>query len=216
MKPTVIIVSIVLCTTFFASVGIANPVALWYLRDSPVETPNGVWDDQWSGGTVFPEGELIIFDPPPYGHECAEYEWAASFARVGSGENALYAYTDPPFTGTQPDGTITAILPFRQTCWEMATVTVTAYQVDADGGSPVELASDLQQVVAAGWPPTSYFFVLGDVPEIEMVNQRFLIVISTEDGECTDLVWDCCVQFPEEGPNPVTDVNWGTIKALYR
>lgn len=196
----------------------ANPIPVAYLHDSPAGNPNGIWDDQWSGGTVFPEGEF--FDVAgPYGVNC-HLEENASIARIGSGEEALYVYDEPPFTGTMPAGYTVGWLSLRQTCWEMATIEVTLYKAGVNGCPPCEeLLSTSQDVACSGWPPTLYVFDLGWTPEITMENERLLIVISTPNGQCTDIVWDCpdwptWFEFP--WGSPVNQASWGTIKALYK
>lgn len=221
MRSTAFVFGCVLCVLACTAVCSANPLILWYIRDSPVEAPNGTWDDQWSGGLVLPEGEIVLAEDPGYGPDCQDQEEANSFARVGAGELALRAYLDPPFTGTQPAGAVTAMLSFRQTCWEIAFVTVELYRVGAFGDHPELLVADYAEIATEAWPPTQYFFVLGDIPEIEMYNDRFMMVISS-DGNCTDLVWNCTywdgwIQLPEDDPfNAARQMDWSTIKALYR
>ncbi len=221
MRPSAIATASVLCVVLCVAVCAANPLVLWYIHDSPVGTGNDLWDDQWSGGLVFPEGEIVLPQDPGYEPECQDQEAANSFARIGHGAEALRAYFDPPVNGTQPAGTVTAAFAFRQTCWELAYVTVALYKVDLYGGSPEFLVSHLVEIAAESWPPTRHFFDLGDIPEIEMYNGRFMVVISS-DGQCTDVVWNCTywdgwIQLPEDDPfNPVQRTDWGTIKSLYR
>jgi hypothetical protein len=199
---------------------LANPIVQWSLRDTPLGSPDGIWNDQWSGGFVNPPGELLFWDPPPMDQPCGDDEGAASIARIGAGEFALLAYSDPVYGGTQAGGYGNAVLFLRQTCWEVSTVVVSVYKVDADGGNPVLLASDAQSVAVDSWPPTEFFFEFENVPVTPMDDGRFLLEISTEDGACTDIVWDCLdfncwVTLPEEG-NPPEATAWGKVKALYR
>ena len=100
-------------------------------------------------------------------------------------------------------------------------VGVELFKVDVFGGSPEFVASDYREIIAGSWPPTRQTFDLGNIPEIEMTNDRFLVVISTS-GNCTDVIWDCTfwdgwILFPQDDPfNPVERTDWGIIKALYR
>ena len=222
MRATANTLAAVLAASILVSVAHANPVVLWYLRDSPVEAPNGVWDDQWSGGTVLPEGEVILPQDPGYDPDCWEFEELNSFVRLGAGENALRAYLDPPVTGTQVGGAATGTFSFRQTTPEAATVCVELYRVDADGGSPEFIGDDCLPVEnLASWPPTPHFFTMGTVPLMEMQNERFMVLIHC-DGQYTDLVWDCIgwdgwIQLPQDDPfNPVEAMRWSSIKAMYR
>lgn len=209
------------CVLVLATACTANPLILWYIRDSPVGVGNDIWDDQWSGGMVLPSGEVILPEDPGYDPDCHDQEAANSFARIGQGAEVLRAYLDPPFDGTQPAGEVTALLSFRQTCWELAFVTVELYKVDLFGGNPEFLVANYAEVATEAWPPTMHFFVLGEIEEIQMSNDRFMVVISS-DGQCTDLVWDCTywegwIQLPEDDPfNLVETTNWTTIKAFYR
>ncbi|MFH1502287.1 MAG: hypothetical protein ABIG03_04500 [Candidatus Eisenbacteria bacterium] len=210
-----------LCVVLVAGVASANPVVLWYVHDSPVGAGNGVWDDQWSGGTILPPGEIVRPEDPGYDPDCGSVEAANVFAPIGSGPDVLRAYLDPPFTGTQPDGAVYALFSFRQTCAEMAFVTIELYKVDVNGNSPEFLVADYAEITAPQWPPVQHYFALGNIPEIEMQNERFMVVISS-DGQCTDVVWDCTaldgwIQLPEDDPfNPVARMEWSAIKALYR
>jgi hypothetical protein len=221
MKSVLILLRpIVLLALLGTGAALANPIPQWFLRDTPLDNPNGIWDDQWSGGTVNPPGEIISWEIPPWEHPCGELESAASFAPVGSGENALRSYSDPPYGDTQAEGNGIAVLSFRQTCWEAATVDVAIYKVDADGSNPVLLASASQIVAVEGWPPTEIPFELVNIPETPMNGGRFLLVISTEDGQCTDLVWDCIhwdcwITLPEAGSS-VEQSAWGAVKAQYQ
>jgi hypothetical protein len=221
MRTTANALLVAACVLVLTSACAANPVVLWYIRDTPVGPGNGVWDDQWSGGTVLPPGEVVLWEGPDLDPDCGSLESANSFARLGEGAEALRAYLDPPFNHTQPAGTVTALLSFRQTCWELAFVTIELYKVDLFGGNPEFLVADVAEIATSQWPPITQFFVLGDIPEIEMTNDRFMVVVSS-DGQCTDLVWDCIpwegwIQLPEDDPfNPVALTDWGTIKALYR
>lgn len=211
-----------LCALLCVSAVSANPVVLWYIRDSPVAAPNGSWDDQWSGGLVSPEGEVVLPEDPGYDPDCGTYEAENTFAHVGSGQDVLSAYLDLGYVyATQVAGTVTASLCFRQTMREVAFVTVELYRVDAMGGNPEFLCADYAEIIADPWPPSCHFFVLGDVPETDMTGHLFRVDISS-DGQNTDLVWDCTnwegwIQLPESDPfNPVGDMSWSTIKALYR
>ena len=96
-----------LCVLALAGTCAANPLVLWYIHDSPYGAGNGVWDDQWSGGSVLPEGEVVLPEDPGYDPDCGSLESENSFATIGQGAEALVAYLDPPFTGTQPAGTVT-------------------------------------------------------------------------------------------------------------
>ncbi len=221
MKRTAILLtSLLLLAVLGAAVALANPVVQWFLRDSPVEGPDRVWNDLWSGGSVNPPGEIITWMFPPPDHPCGDSELEASIVAVGSGGNALLAYTDPVYEGNQAAGTGMAMLSFRQTCWEVATVVVSLYRVDADGSNPLLLASASQDVAVGAWPPTAFNFELSDIAPTPMNGGRFLIVISSENAQCTDLVWDCfawdCwITLPEEG-NPAEKSALGAVKALYR
>ena len=221
MKRTAILLSsILLIAVLGATTALANPVVQWFLRDSPVDNPDGVWNDLWSGGSVNPPGEIITWMWPPSGHPCGSSELEASIVAVGSGEDALLAYTDPVYEGTQAEGTGMAVLSFRQTCWEAATVVVSLYRVEADGSSPLLLASASQDLAVSAWPPTAVSFELSGIPPTPMNGRRFLFVISSEGAQCTDLVWDCdawpCwITLPEEG-NPAEQSALGEVKILYR
>jgi hypothetical protein len=211
---------VLLATLLAAGFALANPIPQWFLRDTPVGNPNGVWDDQWSGGTVNPPGEIITWEPPPWDHPCGDDPFAASIAPIGAGENALRVYTDPPYEDTQAEGNGIAVLSLRQTCFETATVEVALYRVDAEGGNPILLTSASQNVGVGGWPPTVVPFDLMNVPETPMNGGRFLLLISTPDGQCTDLVWDCAdwdcwITLPEQG-SAVEQSAWGAVKARYR
>lgn len=222
MRRNAIAVCAVLSSLLFAAAASANPVVLWYIRDSPVSAPNGVWDDQWSGGLVLPEGEVLLPEDPGYDPDCGQYESENSFAHVGQGESALRAYIDPSLLFvTQPAGTVTASLCFRQTGAEVALVSVELYRVGTFGENPEFLCADYAEIITESWPPDCVFFVLGDIPEMNMQGHYFMIVISS-DGQYTDLVWDCTCwegwfQLPEDDPfNSVSDLTWSAIKALYR
>jgi hypothetical protein len=219
-RRVMLLIWIILLAVLGTTTALANPVVQWFLRDSPVGDPNGIWDDQWSGGSVNPPGEIITWVWPPSGDPCGDSELAASIAAVGSGENALLAYTDPVYEGNQAEGTGMAVLSFRQTCWEAATVVVSLFRVEADGSDPLLLASASQVVAVGAWPPTAFSFELTGIPLTPMNGRRFLFVISSEDAQCTDLVWDCdawaCwITLPEEG-NPAEPAALGAVKALYR
>jgi len=205
---------------FLAGVASANPLPVYYFHDSPYGAPNGVWDDQWSGGTVLPEGEFITWQSPPHGIDC-EIEENASIVRIPNQANALRAYTDPPMAGVHEAGYCLVVLPLRQTCYEICNVTVELSTVAADGGPPVTpLLSTSLEVATEGWPPTQHQFMLGEVPSMNMAGRRYRVDIWS-DGLCTDLVWDCydfeCALYaPPDSANPVAPKSWTSIKSLYR
>jgi len=221
MKRLLMLLVLITLSVFFSAVVVlANPIAPWFLRDSPVGNPNAIWDDQWSGGTVYPPGEIITGMPPSEGHPCADDESAASIAPIGSGANALRAYSEVIFVDDQTWPRGDALFSFRQTCWEVATVEVTLYLVDPDGSNPVFLASDSQTITGGTWPPLQMFFELRNIPQMPMNAVRFLLVISSEDGQCTDLVWNCWawdswIYLPARSI-PTEKAAWGAVKALYR
>jgi hypothetical protein len=223
VRPIAIVFCAGFCALMSAGAVSANPVVLWYIRDSPVESPNGVWDDQWSGGAVQPAGEIILPQDPGYDPGgCGEVESENSFALIGQGENALRAYLDLGYMHTtQVAGTVTALLSFRQTQTELAFVSVELYRVTDTGGDQEFLCADYAEISTGAWPPTTEFFVLGEIPEMDMSDRMFMVRISS-DGEHTELVWDCTawdgwIQLPEEDPfNTVDVLSWSTIKAMYR
>ncbi len=222
MRSVAIAFCAALCVLTSAGVVSANPAVLWYVRDSPVESPNGVWDDQWSGGTVQPAGEIILPEDPGYDPGCGENESENSFALIGQGENALRAYLDLGYLHTtQVAGTVTAALSFRQTQPEFALISVEFYRVTSAGGEQEFLCADYAEISVGDWPPTDQFFVLGEIPEMDMSGHMFMVLISS-DGQHTELVWNCTswngwIQLPEEDPfNPVEGGSWSTIKAMYR
>lgn len=205
---------------FLAGALSANPLPVYNFHDSPQGSPNGVWDDQWSGGAVLPEGELVNWDMPSYDIEC-DLEENASIVTIPDAASPLRAYTDPPLVGVHEAGWCSVCLPLRQTCYEACTVTVEISTVAADGGPPVvPLLSRTLEVVTGYWPPTLHRFELGSLPEMNMSGLRYRVDIWT-DGLCTDLVWGChnyeCALYtpPEEG-NPVAPRSWAMIKSLYR
>ncbi len=210
------IIILVFLGTVFA---LGNPVPEWYLRDSPVGNPNGIWDDQWSGGTVSPPGEVITAEPPPDGHPCAESEAEASITPVGSSENALLVYTDHVFENDLTWLTASMVLSLRQTCAEVATVDVAVFMVDVDGSNPVYLSGTSLAVAAEAWPPTTFEFQILDIPVMPLHEARILFVISTEDGQCTDLVWDCLewptIVVPPAQSVPVALDTWSSVKIRY-
>jgi hypothetical protein len=205
---------------FLAGALSANPLPVYYIHDSPYGTPNGTWDDQWSGGTVLPAGELVNWQSPPYGIDC-DIEENASIVTIPDAASLLHAYTDPPLTGVHDAGSCMVVLPLRQTCYELCTVTVALLTVAADGGPPVvPLLSTSLEVATDFWPPALHYFFLGDLPEMNMAGLRYRVDIST-DGLCTDLVWgchayECFLQTPLEAGNPVEPRSWAGIKRLYR
>ncbi|MBD3348466.1 MAG: hypothetical protein GF400_04625 [Candidatus Eisenbacteria bacterium] len=220
MRPVAIALAV--CLLLCASAAFANPLVLWWLRDSPLDAPNGVWDDQWSGGLVLPEGEIAYIEDPGYDPDCFEFESENSFVHLGTGGEVLRAYLDPPIDGTQVGGPATARLSFRQTTPEIEFVYVNLYKVGLFGEDPELIGGDSATVEAIpAWPPTTYDFVLGNVPQMEMQDERFMVTVFC-DGQYTDLVWDCTgwdgwIQLPQEDPfNPVEAMNWSTIKAMYR
>lgn len=205
---------------FLAGAVAANPLPVYNLHDSPYGAPNGVWDDQWSSGTVVPEGELLSWNNPPYDIDC-DLEENASIVTLPGPEAPLRAYTDPPLTGVQDAGFCMVVLPLRQTCYELCTVTVLLSTVAADGGPPVvPLLSKSLEVATGSWPPTLHYFDLGELPQMNMVDLRYRVDIWT-DGLCTDLVWGChtyesALYVPPESGNPVLPMSWALIKVLYR
>jgi hypothetical protein len=208
-----------LAALLFVGSAAANPIFSFEIHDSPEGSPNGVWDDQWSSSSVFPEGEYVDLEPP-YNYDCQE-EWNASVAPIGDGSSALYAYMDPPLTGGQPDWQVWGYLSLRQTCWEAATVVVTLYRASAQGCPPCEeLLSGSVTVGCASWPPTGYVVPLGALPSMYMDNERLLFVISSPDAQCTDIIWDCAYYSSyfafAMDMSPVEALSWGTMKALYR
>jgi len=221
MRSIAIASAVVLAAVLLVGAASANPLVLWYLRDSPTSAPNGVWDDQWSGGAVTPPGEIVLPEDPGYNPDCYEFEELNKFARIGLDGEAMRAYLDPTFLGTQVGGTATGSFAFRQTTPEVSTVCVELYKVGPYGENPEFVGMDCVELVEiASWPPTIYPVALGTVPQMEMYGERFMVVISS-DGQYTDLVWDCLawdgwIQLPEDDPfNPVQTMSWSTIKAMY-
>jgi len=221
MRTTAIALTVVAACLLFAANAAANPLIMWWLRDSPVGAPNGLWDDQWSGGTVYPEGELAFWEDPGYEPGCEEFEAENSFVRLGDESDPLRAYLEPPFSGTQVAGEAIGGFSFRQTTPEVAVVHVELYKVQLDGSYPEYIGGSVHEVIdLPPWPPSYLEFSLGSVPEMEMMSERFVVLIYS-DGQYTDMVWDCTywggwILLPQEPFNPVEAMNWSTIKALYR
>ncbi len=225
MRTTTMALAAGVClATLFALPSGAEPPSVLYLCDSPVESPNLLWDDQWSGGTVHPSGEVLTPAPPTL-----VGQWGAtplySMARVASWDEPHRAYSDVPYTGRVPGGPATAFLTLRQTCAEPEEIGVALYRASADGCGDCEMLTLGFATADCGeWPPSVCVVDLGWLSPTDLENQRLMLeIFSTSPsraGEGTDIVWAApewpsWIELPQGGSH-VEEKTWSEIKTLYR
>jgi len=223
MRPTAAaLLAGVYLATALALPSAADPPSILYFCDSPVEAPNLLWDDQWSGGLVQPPGELLSADPPA--EMGGEPDPLHSMARIGSWDTPLRAYSDPPYTGRVPGGPAAAYLMIRQTCEEPEEIGVALYRASLDGCGACEMLSLGFTMVDCGeWPPVLHHVDLGWLAPTDMTSDRFMVEVfssSSRAGEGTDIVWaspewPSWIELPQGGSH-IEEKTWSEIKTLYR
>jgi hypothetical protein len=145
-------------------------------------------------------------------------------ARLGSWDEPLRAYSDPPYAGRLPGGPAAAYLSLRQTCAGPEEVGVALYRASATGCGACELLTlGFATVDCDEWPPVTCVVDLGWLSPVDLVDERLMIEIfltSSRAGEGTDIVWAApewpsWIELPQGGSH-VEERTWSDIKLLYR
>lgn len=223
MRMTAMALGIGVCLAALALPCAADPPPVLYLCDSPIQLPNLLWDDQWSGDAVHPEGEVLMAFPP-----VAVGSWGAtpmhSMARIPSWDEPLRAYSDTPYLGRVPAGPAAAYLAIRQTCAEPEEIGVAVYRVSESGGDAELLTLGFATVDCDEWPPTTCVVDLGWLTQVQMENHRLMVEIfstaPSRAAEGTDIAWatpewPSWIELPQGGSH-VEEKTWSEIKRLYQ